>query len=149
MHEKIHFIMAIYRVGGYATGIIREQPELPPINSPEKGEPLLISALQAIEEYSKSLVIQNNEMLIKIRGKLDSAGEIAINALEISHKATTEFASITENEIEQFDKMVSDIESLVEELQCVDVLHNDICQLSDMLTNVEQNVLHLESSTKA
>ena len=130
--------MAIYRIGGYAPGIIRDVPEEPPINTPEKGEPMLLKALGYIEDYSKNLVLQHDQMLQNISKKLNAAGKIACDALDQQNKVTGEFANASALEISKFDKLVSDVEAVVNELSCIDDLYDDVCRLSDLLSSLEQ-----------
>ena len=139
--------MAIYRMGGYATSLIRETPEEPLINTPEKGEPLILQALANIEDYSKQLVIAHKEMLSKIGEKLENAGKIACKAMEQQHKITGEFSNATALEISQFEKLVSSVEAAVEELNCVDDFYDDVCRLSDLLTSLEQYIAQKKADT--
>ena len=149
MTKKHVFIqqMAIYRMGGYATSIVREIPEEPTINTPEKGEAMLLQALANIEDYSKQLVIAHQEMLQKIGSKLEAAGKIACDALDQHKKITGEFANASALEIMNFEKLVSNVEAVADELSCVGDLYDDVCRLSDLLTSVEQYAAQKKADT--
>lgn len=130
--------MAIYRMSGYTTAITRDVVEEPKINTPEKGEPLLLKALADIEDYSKYLVLAHQELLSKISNKLNSAGDIASLALQQNTKIASEFASIAKQEGDQLDKIATAVEEIVNELSSVDDLYTNVCKLSDLLSSLEQ-----------
>lgn len=139
--------MAIYRVGGYATALTRDIPEEPTINTPEKGEPLLLKALADIEDYSKSLVIAHDQIISELRTKLDKMGDISCHALQQNTKITAEFQALVKQESSELDKIADSVEEIVAQLSSVDDLYSNVCKLSDLLTSLEQYAKEKVEST--
>ena len=134
--------MAIYRAGGYAVGLIQEPLSEPKINTPEAGESLLLKSLQNLEDYSKTLVITHSQMTTELKKRVKKAAEISLLATNNLEKMINEFQGITQQEFSQFDQILDELEDIAQSLSCVDELYNDVLQLSDILTSIEQTNLH-------
>ena len=129
--------MAIYRIGGYTGSLVREQPEIPQINTPEKGEPLLLKSLGQIEDYSRSLVLAHDQLINEIKNRLEKIGNISIQSQNENIKILNEFNYLINQEIRDFDKIINETEELSKELVLVDQLYSDVNRLSDLLTSLE------------
>lgn len=130
--------MAIYRCGGYTGNLVREEIEVPEISSPSKGEPLLLKTLEAIEEYSKTLIVTSNRLTTELHSKAEQAASVASKALEVHQERIDSFKSIAQDQMTQLDQVISNVEHICGNLSYVDQLYNDVCQLSDFLTTLEQ-----------
>ena len=131
--------MAIYRIGGYAPGLIRDAEEEPKINSPDSGEPLLLKSLEELEEYSRYLVLRTNTVTEQLKQKMLDSSKISLSALESLHTILNEFSQNSREEIAKFDQLVSTAESIGAELSCIDDIYKDVLQLSDMLSSLEHD----------
>ena len=138
--------MAIYRIGGYAPGLIQEAPPEPLIKTPEEGETVLLKSLQNIEDYSKTLVIAHSQMTNELKKKVEKAADISLLATNNISKMIENFQGITEQEITQFDQVLNELEDIAQSLSCVDLLYNDVLQLSDILTSIEQTNIFSNSN---
>ena len=117
--------------------LVREQPEIPQINTPEKGEPLLLKSLGQIEDYSRSLVLAHDQLINEIKNRLEKIGNISIQSQNENIKILNEFNYLINQEIRDFDKIINETEELSKELVLVDQLYSDVNRLSDLLTSLE------------
>ena len=97
--------------------------------------------------YSRQLVIAHQEMINKLGDKLNKAGKIACDAIEQQQKVTGEFANASALEVLQYEKLVSNVESVLSELSCVNELYDDVCRLSDLLSSLEQYAAQKRADT--
>jgi len=132
--------MAIYRIGGYTGGLVREAPETPIIDSPEKGEKLLLKALNGIEKYSRQLVFSHDKLIFDLKNRLENVGKVAEAALSKENEFINDFQLVSENQFREFDKLMEITDDLANQLVYVDKLFTDVNQLSDLLTSLEQMI---------
>ena len=132
--------MAIFRSSGYAADLVDEMQEIPKIDTPEKGEPNILDALNCIENYARNLIISSNRLTLELKNRVKNAGEIALSSLKQNERKIEEFNQNVSKEFESFDKFLVSLDVLFSSFDEIDKLYNDVLYLSDLLTSLEQYV---------
>ena len=132
--------MAIFRSSGYAADLVDEMQEIPKIDTPEKGEPNILDALNCVENYARNLIISSNRLTLELKNRVENAGEIALSSLKQNERKIEEFNQNVSKEFESFDKFLVSLDVLFSSFDEIDKLYNDVLYLSDLLTSLEQYV---------
>lgn len=90
-----------------------------------------------LETYSQDIIRSFDEVTKQIRTKLDGMGDVAIKAMESLENARKNIQSLSEQSYEELETIISSIESIVTELECIDTIQADVNLLSDTITTVE------------
>lgn len=98
------------------------------------------SALHGIESYSRTLVQSFDGAVSKIHSKLCSDGGIAARSLSALGSAGGDLDRVARASASALESLISDVDSVLADLQGLDALESEILLLSDLLTTVEDAV---------
>lgn len=96
--------------------------------------------MQNIENYSISLVQSFETTVSKIHNKLCNNGKVALKSLSMFNNANAELNNVIKDNAEELEKMIANVDEILNEMQGLDALQSEILLLSDLLTTVEDSI---------
>ena len=111
------------------------------VETPEAGESLLLRALSCIEDYSKSLIVASNSIENNLKENLSKAAEIVQLSLDNHISVLSEFNTVCDRRIEEFDSLIEAVELICKDLSKVDQLYEDVMKLSDIVSALQDQIV--------
>lgn len=105
-----------------------------------KCDDMLFDSIAKIEEYSRYLVKENDRVVTSLKNKLADSADVIKKVLEIQDRIINNVKGTVEKELNSFDKLVDEVDEVLKELNYVDILYDNVCQLSGYLKNIEERV---------
>ena len=96
--------------------------------------------LGKLENYSANLIESFDSSLKQIRGKLDTMGDTAIKAIDELSKARAALENMTDQSCQELEQIMSCVDEILSEMDCLDSVQADILRLSDAVATVESSI---------
>jgi uncharacterized protein YciW len=96
--------------------------------------------ISAIENYSRLLVANFEKLTQQVRERLNDGGLAAVQALKVLASTREDMQRVISLNSMEFEQLMTEVEAVTKEFDGIDALQNEVLQLSDLLTTVEQTV---------